>query len=73
MLQGPANVAKVPPKPERGAWAGAMVPAFELDEPGMGDMIVVVVRLIDERQAAVLCPATHCSFRMSPKSHPVSR
>ena len=64
-LQGPVAAVKVPTEQEEkaasSAWAGALVPAFELDEPEAGDMIVVVVRLTDERQASVLCPAMHCS------------
>lgn len=49
-------MVKVPAEQEKAAWAGDLVPAFELDEPEAGDMIVVVVRLIDERQATVFLP-----------------
>ena len=30
-------------------WVGALIPAFESDEPEPGAMTVVVVRLIDDR------------------------
>ena len=39
---------------EKAKWVGALVPAVELDGDGAGDLTVVVVRLIDGRQA----PAT---------------
>jgi len=32
-------------------WAGALISAFESDEPETGAMTVVVVRLIDDRRA----------------------
>ena len=36
---------------EKAKWAGALVPAVELDSDGAEDLTLVVVRLIDERQA----------------------
>ena len=57
MLQGTAKVVKAPAEQEKATWAGALVPAVELDDSEGGDMIVVVVKLIDDRQAADLCLA----------------
>ena len=52
MVQGSAAV--IDSEQEKAKWAGALVPAVELDSDGAEDLTVVVVRLIDERQA----PAT---------------
>lgn len=51
MLKGAANAVKVQGEQEKAAWIGALVPAVEVDEAEAGDMAVVVVKLIDKRQA----------------------
>ena len=49
-------MVKAPAEQEKATWAGALVPAVELDDSEAGDMIVVVVKLIDDRQAAASLP-----------------
>ena len=46
------NAAVINSEQEKENWAGALVPAVELDSDGAEDLTVVVVRLIDGRQAA---------------------
>ena len=65
MPQEAAKLVRPPDEPEKVTWVGALVPAVELDEAEAGDMIVIVVKLIDDRQAAdVLCLAL-CSEQLS--------
>ena len=49
-LQAPADVGAALHKP---AWAGALVPEVEIEQ---GDLTVIVVKLIDDRQALLRQP-----------------